>query len=164
MHANLIGWRNVYKGAWPVSPTVPYIGSGTLKKHRDKYGHGPNGTPVSLLARAGDPILWYNPWPLQVAQATFGPDVCRLYISLRSYGNKFLYKGKQTVESRVIVMELDGRADLPSYTSFLTNVRLAIITGPWTVRISKSGITITYHYCIPINSTDMQAYHLLHMT
>ncbi len=28
--------------------------------------------------------------------------------SLRSYGNDNLYKGKQSVESRVITMELDG--------------------------------------------------------
>ncbi len=119
MHANLIGWRNVYKGAWPVSPTVPYIGSGTLKKHRDKYGHGPNGTPVSLLARAGDPILWYNPWPLQVAQATFGPDVCRLYISLRSYGNKFLYKGDRVISPESLRWSWTGRVYLPPYTAFL---------------------------------------------
>ena len=48
-----------------------------------------------------------------------------------------MYTGKQTVESRVIGMELDGRAGLPSYTSFLTNVRLAIFTGLRIVRISK---------------------------
>ncbi len=46
-------------------------------------------------------------------------------------------QGKQTVESRVIDMELDGRAGLPPYTSSLTNVRLAIFTGLRTVRIRK---------------------------
>ncbi len=40
--------------------------------------------------------------------------ICGYSLSLQSYGNDNLYKGKQSVESRVITMELDGKSRPPA--------------------------------------------------
>ena len=70
-----------------------------------------------------------------------------------------LYNGKQSNQSRVVQMELDGKSRPPVvHCLAYRNVRLAILTGLRAVRISKSWITITYYHCIPTDNMDIQTY------